>query len=85
LCGYFFEAPQALPQAAGFFSGSAGFAAPQALPQAAGFFSGSAGFAAPQALPQEEPAAERVLVDHSAMLESMLTPWFWACARFSWS
>ena len=42
-------APQALPQALGFF----GSAAPQALPQALGF-SSFLGSAAPQALPQAE-------------------------------
>jgi hypothetical protein len=41
-------APQALPQALGF-SSFLGSAAPQALPHAEGF---SSGFAAPQALPQ---------------------------------
>jgi hypothetical protein len=64
-------APHALPQAAGFCSGSAapqalglGSALPQALPQAAGF---SSGLGAPQALPQADGACCAKLITNPPM------------------
>jgi hypothetical protein len=66
---YLSEAPQALPQAAGFSSGLSD--APQALPQAAGFSAGLSD--APQAVPQAALACVFSFSFHPAMFVNAIS------------
>jgi len=63
---YLSDAPQAVPHAAGFSSGSA---APHAVPHAAGFSSGAA---APQAVPHAADFCLSSSLFHPKMFESAI-------------